>query len=137
AQSCIDYPNPTNPCEQVAVKCPPTDKIPTNPCEHLHTITNNDVYIKRQTTNFFQVYHICSSTAALYDKITRRYPQALVKQFPLNIHPGYNDFDIIASFNTDTTGLTPTADFSNNKFVGFTERIFDRYVKFIQIIPNK
>ncbi|RHZ48298.1 hypothetical protein Glove_553g39 [Diversispora epigaea] len=222
AELCIDFPNPSKPYERVAVECPPTQ--------------NNDSYVKRETTNFFRVYHTCNSNAALCnkikiafddagkeiskvlklkqiiyvkatfanfypqiflgaadstryipltsdDKIIRRYPQALVKQFSLDVHPAYNDFDIYALFNSaydwwfrtddetikynqydfysvvlhelihglgfasswsnnlensvnqDTTGLTPTYSFYGfygNQFTGFTERIFDRYVKFMR-----
>ncbi|CAG8567896.1 4618_t:CDS:2 [Diversispora eburnea] len=215
---CVDFPDPLDCSNQVIVDCPPT--------------SNNDVYVKRQTTNFFEVTHNCTATAALCnkikeafndagkeiskvlklkaiikvnatftdlnnaavlgsansaryipltsdDKIIRRYPQALVKQFFLSVHPEYNDYDINARFNSvkdwwfrtddepigsdqqdfyavvlhelihglgfssswnsnletldnqDTTGLTPTFSFNDgNQFEGFTERIFDRYVKF-------
>ncbi|RHZ48315.1 hypothetical protein Glove_553g48 [Diversispora epigaea] len=139
AKLCIDFPDPTNPYEQVAVECPPTP--------------NNDVYVKRETVNFFQVTHNCSASVALCnkikvafndagkeltkilklkqiinvnstftslapttlgsaysaryvplisdDKITRLYPQALVKQFCLNPCPEYNAYDISARFNSD------------------------------------
>ncbi|CAG8448639.1 2160_t:CDS:2 [Diversispora eburnea] len=114
------------------------------------------------------------------DKITRLYPQALVKQFSLNVHPAYNSHDINARFNADfdwyfkannveikpnqydfyvvilhellhglgfisswntyletstyqpITGLTPNYYFYGNKFGGFVENIFDRYLKLIE-----
>ncbi|RHZ48295.1 hypothetical protein Glove_553g57 [Diversispora epigaea] len=116
------------------------------------------------------------------DKITRYYPQALVKQFSFDPHPEYSDFDIISSFNAgqewwfrtdnetiksnqydfyavllhelmhglgfvpgwgnaletsdnqNTTGLTPNLDFTGGseiEFAGFTENIFDKFVKTI------
>ncbi|CAG8635995.1 3884_t:CDS:2, partial [Diversispora eburnea] len=138
-ERCVDIPDPLNPSKQVIVDCPPT--------------VNSDAYVKRQTTNFFEVTHTCSATAALCnnireafndagneiskvlklkqiikvnatftdlsnplllgaagparyipltsdDKIIRRYSQPLVKQFSLSVHPEYDDYDIIASFNT-------------------------------------
>ncbi|CAG8567877.1 4617_t:CDS:2 [Diversispora eburnea] len=221
AERCVDILDPTNPSDTVIIDCPPT--------------TNNDVYVKHQTSNFFEVTLNCSATAALCnnikeafndagkeiskvlklkqiikvnatftdfnnaailgsassaryipltsdDKIIRRYPQALVKQFSLDVHPEYNDYDIIARFNSaqdwwfrtvnetigsdqfdfyavilhelihglgfssswgnyieladnqNITGLTPNVNFNDDsQFEGFTERIFDKYVKFI---PN-
>ncbi|CAG8582789.1 1206_t:CDS:2 [Diversispora eburnea] len=139
AERCVDFPDPLNLSKQVIVDCPPT--------------ANKDVYVKRQTTNFFEVTHNCSATAALCnnikeafndagkeiskvlklkqiikvnatftdlfdptllgaagsarylpltsdDKIIRLYPQPLVKQFSLSVHPEYDDYDIIAFFNT-------------------------------------
>ncbi|RHZ48287.1 hypothetical protein Glove_553g59 [Diversispora epigaea] len=220
AESCVDFPNPLDHSEKVMVECPPT--------------VNTDAYVKRETTNFFQVTHNCNSTAALCNKIKeafddagkeisktlklkqiiyvnstftdlfdetllgaamsaryipltsddnikRLYPQVLVKQLCLNPHPEYIDYDINAFFNAgqewwfktdnetiksnqydfyavllhelihglgfvsswsnnletldnrNTTGITPYLDYSdNNKFFGFSEYIFDRYVKFIR-----
>ncbi|RHZ89646.1 hypothetical protein Glove_13g9 [Diversispora epigaea] len=98
------------------------------------------------------------------DKVIRRYPQALVKQFSFDPHPEYNAYDINAQFNSDFDwwfrsdnalinmiftmlyymnlymnsdsrqySLTPTINYNdtNGLFTGFTERIFDRYVKFV------
>ncbi|CAG8451706.1 5472_t:CDS:2, partial [Diversispora eburnea] len=139
AYKCVDFLDPLDPSKKVIVDCPPT--------------VNKDVYVKRQTTNFFEATQNCTATAALCnnikealndagkeiskvlklkqiikvnatftdlfdptllgnaisaryipltsdDKIIRNYPQALVKQFSLSVHPEYDDYDIIASFNT-------------------------------------
>ncbi|CAG8448653.1 2161_t:CDS:2 [Diversispora eburnea] len=114
------------------------------------------------------------------DKITRLYPQALAKQFSLNVHPAYSKYDINSRFNADfgwwfksdnktietdqydfsivvlhelihglgfisswdnsletnvyqyVTGLTSIYYFYDNKYGGFVENIFDRYLKLIE-----
>ncbi|CAG8581631.1 7659_t:CDS:2 [Diversispora eburnea] len=62
AERCVDIPDPLNPSKQVIVDCPPT--------------VNSDAYVKRQTTNFFEVTHNCTATAALCNNIKEAFNDA-------------------------------------------------------------
>ncbi|CAG8451676.1 5470_t:CDS:2 [Diversispora eburnea] len=113
-ERCVDFLEPLDPSKQVIVDCPPT--------------ANNDVYVKRQTTNFLVVTHDYTATAALCaagsarykpltsdDNITRLYPRTLamkvgiitLKTQLIKIIPPLNKaVPIGTSFNTNSEFVT-------------------------------